>query len=148
MKNLLALTLAFVLAALVLLGPAEAKHTVAAPQSIAGASRLLGCGCPSPTYLRASSSVTLDAEGYVEVDNDAGLPITITMPAAPPALHRVEVWLTSQASSAPVDVNPNGQAVTFTGGADLQLTTANEGLVFLFVRPTPSGGGYWRASPL
>lgn len=110
--------------------------------------RPLGCGCPAPTYLRTSSSVTLTGEDYVEVDNDAGLPITVTLTASPSALQRVEVWLTSQASSALVDVNTNGQAVTFTGGADLQLTAANEGVVFLFVQPTPTGGGYWRASAL
>jgi hypothetical protein len=110
------------------------------------------CPCPQPTYLRLSSSATLaGTEDYVELDTDAGLPLALTLPASPTHLYRLEVWLGNQPGlpGGVATVDPNGQAVTFApGSADLVLDVADEGLLLLFVKPTPAGGGYWRASSL
>jgi hypothetical protein len=105
--------------------------------------------CPKPTYVRLSSSSTLaGTEDYVELDTDSGLSFVLTLPASPAHLYRVEVWLGSQ-PGGPATIDPNGQAVTLTPGTNgLVLSAANEGRVLLFVRPTPSGGGYWRVSNL
>jgi hypothetical protein len=107
-----------------------------------------GCSCPAPTYLRASSSVTLaGTEDFVELDTDAGLPVTVTLPASPTALAPLEVWLGSQPGlpGGIGTIDPNGQATT---GADLTLDQANEGRLLVFVKPTPAGGGYWRVTEL
>jgi len=108
----------------------------------------IGCGCPAPVYLRASSSVTLTGnEDFVELDTDSGNPIVLTLPAAPTKLQPLEVWLGSQPGlpGGTVTIDPNGQPTT---GADLLLDVANEGRLLLYVKPTPTGGGYWRITDL
>lgn len=111
-----------------------------------------GCHCPPPQYVRSSSSLTLaGTEDLVELDTDSGNAVTVTLPASPAALSRVEVWLGNQPGlpGGTATIDPNGQAVTFAPGiADLLLDQANEGRVLLFVKPTAAGAGYWRASGL
>lgn len=95
-------------------------------------------------YTRISASVTLTGgEDYVELDTDAGA-LTVTMPASPVNLSRHEIWLGSQPGGT-ATIDTNGQP---SYGAGLTLSSANEGRLLLFVRPQPSGGGYWRVTEL
>lgn len=138
-----ALVLVSALAFLALGTPSRAATALSSPQ-FAVQTTTATCSCPKPTYQRASGSVTL-ATDYLELDSDAGLPITVTLPAAPKHLDRHEVWLGAQPGlpGGTVTLDGNGQPLV---GADALLDAANEGRVLLYVKPTPSGGGYWRVS--
>lgn len=129
--------------------PNSPAPKVAAPQSIGGGTV---CPCPQPKYVRSSTSYTVaKGDTYVELDTDAGLPITVTLPAAPTPLERHEIWLGAQPGlpNGTVTIDPSGQATALFGGVDLVLDSANDGLVLLFVQPTPPpAGGYWRVSKL
>jgi hypothetical protein len=119
---------------------------VAAPAP--GSFALAGCTCSPPTYVRSSSSIALSGgEDFVELDTDAGLPVTVTMPATPTKLEPVEVWLGAQPGlpGGTVTIDTAGEAYA---GADLLLDEANEGRRLVWIRPTPSGGGYWRVTRL
>lgn len=95
-------------------------------------------------YVRLSSSATLSGpETHVEVDTDAGLVVVVGLPSSPVHLQSVLVWLAPQPGAQAI-VDPNGHPVV--GPATLTLDVAGEGRRFLFVRPTPEGGGYWRVA--
>lgn len=143
--------LAFLLVALLACSPfVSVSAWRRGPSQTAAPALVGGCPCPQETYLRTSSSVTLAGQDYVEVDTDAGLPLTITLPASPAQLQRVRVWLTGQPGppNGVATIDPNGQPTAFVPGlSSLVLDEPMEGLSLLFVRPQPTGGGYWRVSP-
>lgn len=150
MRTLLPIVLA-ALAALACLpsptstAPAQASAPVAQVQALAP------CPCPEPTYLRSSSSVALPAGiDYLELDSDAGQPITVTLPATPTHLRRVEVWLGAQPGLPGGTVTIDPGTLYGTAGASLFLDEPNEGRLLLFVKPdpAPTAGGYWRVSEL
>jgi len=123
----------------------HAAPTAAAPTVTAAA---LGCTCSPPTYIRTSSNLALaGGEDFVEIDTDAGLPVVVTMPAAPTKLEPVEVWLGAQPGlpGGTGTIDTNGEAYA---GADLLLDAPNEGRRLVWIKPTPAGGGYWRVTEL
>jgi hypothetical protein len=100
-------------------------------------------GGAEKTYVRVSASFTASgAEDYIECDTDSGNPITITLPPTPTPFEKHEVWLGPQPGlpGGTVTIDFNGQT---SYGADLTLDSAMESRSLLWVKPTPSGGGYW-----
>lgn len=110
------------------------------------------CPCPQPKYVRSSTSYAVaKGDTYVELDTDAGLPLTVTLPTNPDPLERHEIWLGAQPGlpGGTVAIDTAGQPTALFGSADLLLDAANTGVVLLFVQPQPPpAGGYWRVSGL
>lgn len=134
----------------------DAQAVAASPAPAAQAQLVIGGGpCPCPfRYVRTSVDYAVaKGDTHVEVDTDAGLPVTVTLPASPDPLERHEIWLTDQPGTpnGSLTIDPNGQAVHLPAGVSLTIpaTSPNEGLVLLFVQPQPPpAGGYWRVSRL
>lgn len=135
--------------------PASAdRQTAQATVPAGGTSAVVvgNCPCPQPKYVRSSTSYAVQkVDTYVELDTDAGVPLTVTLPAAPDPLERHEIWLGAQPGlpGGTVTIDTAGQAFELFGSADLALDAANTGVVLLFVQPQPPpAGGYWRVSGL